>query len=125
MQNFTSQHFLFSQHYEKKNGFIAVFLLIIVFTPLGSRTIVLVFSGVLLSILPCLFYNSDALGVGIFPSRLVVYVHLALAHTFDLNCSAIYFHVISIDSRDGHSCGSVSCPPFDKQFNDCLFHFTN
>ena len=60
----------------------------------------------------CLFHYPDVLGFGIFPSRLIVYIHPTLAHTFDLDYPAIYFHVIGIDRGYRHSGGRGSCPPF-------------
>ena len=71
------------------------------------------------------FDNSDVLGFWVLPSCLIVNIHPAATSALDLNRSAIYFHVISIDRGYRHSCGSASCPPFNKQFNYCLFHLTN
>ena len=56
----------------------------------------------------------DVMGVGIFPSRLVVNVHPASAHTLDGDCLAIHLYLISVDCGDGHLGGIVSSPPFNQ-----------
>ena len=66
------------------------------------------------SIILSSFDNSDVLGVGIFPSHLIVNIHPTSAHTFDLDCSAIHIDLVSVDSGDGHFGGSVSGPPLDQ-----------
>ena len=58
--------------------------------------------------------DSDALGVGIFPSRHVVNVHPASAHTLDFDCLAIHVDFISVDGRDRHTGGRVFCPPLNQ-----------
>ena len=50
-------------------------------------------------VLSYLTNNSDMLGFWVLPSSFIVYVHPTLAHTFDLDYPAIYFHVIGIDRR--------------------------
>ena len=58
--------------------------------------------------------NSDVLGVGIFPSRLVVHIHPASAHALDMDSPTIHFYLISVDCGDGHFGGRVSSPPLNQ-----------
>ena len=60
------------------------------------------------------FYLSDVLGIGVFLPRLVVNIHPASAHAFNLDCVAIHVHGVGVDSGDGHFGGSVSSPPFNQ-----------
>ena len=58
--------------------------------------------------------NSDVLGVGIFPSRLVVNTHPASAHTLNLDSPTIHVNHVSVDCGDGHFGGIVLVPPLNQ-----------
>ena len=68
--------------------------------------------------------NSDVLGVGIFLPRLVVNVHPASTHAFEMNSPTIHVHDVRVDRGNRHFGGSVLVPPFNQKFFNCLNHFS-